>query len=352
MSASSAAALESADELAGGIHSTLARGGERREAQHASASRKIARLRDLLLEGEPLSSPACTRLTSAGINAFRSEDEDCQTSAVLVFVNLCIAAAKRGTQPTEEESPEAFFGSLKALLESPGLGEETEVAAWALARGVALLADGSVDALRPFARAFFLSSVAVLQIRYLATDTDFLSLGMRRDGVPIETIVAAADSEAGQVVIRDMFLSFTLPITLVGVRRTLLVTREAAHVATQAHPQQTQEGHAVAMQGAVSIWNTSDDETKRTAAVLAGLACLLTRGGPDPIRKADAFGGRVILPFLEARPPADKAVARVMLDRWTNRWSLFRIAGAEPEVLASGQGLEGLVLCAIGLLKV
>lgn len=342
---------ESADALAGGIHATLARGGERRESLHASATRKLARLRDLLLQGEPLSASSITLLTSAGINAMRLDDEDAHTSAVLLFVNLCVAAAKRGVVGTDEESPEEFFGTLKALLESPGIGDESEVVSWALARGVSLLADASLDSVKPYARAFFLSSVTVLQMRCLFSDTDFLSLEVQREGTSVEMIVNAADSEAGQVVMRDLYLSLVLPMKLVGVRRTLLVSREAAHAATQAHPFETQQGHQVAMQGAPSAWR-SDDVTKRTAAVLAGLACLLTREGPDPIRKSDAFGGRVVLPFLEPRPPRDRAAPRVALDRWNNRWSLFSLTANSPDVIASGVGLAGLEMCATGMFKV
>jgi hypothetical protein len=343
---------ESADVLASGIHATLSRGGERRESLHASATRKLARLRDLLLEGEPLSGSSLTLLTSAGINAMRLDDEDAHTSAVLLFVNLCVAAAKRGVAGTDEESPEEFFGTLKSLLESPGVADESEVAEWALARGVSLLADASMDTVRPYARAFFFSSVTVLQMRCLFSDTDFLSLGMQREGTSVEMIVNAADSEAGQVVMRDLYLSFVLPMKLVGVRRTLLVSREAAHAATQAHPLETQQGHHVAMQGAPSAWGQSDDVTKKTVAVLAGLACLLTREGPDPIRKCDAFGGRVVLPFLEPRPPRDRAAPRVALDRWNNRWSLFSLTANSPEVLASGIGLAGLEVCAVGMFQV
>ena len=349
MSVSSEA--ESADALASGIHATLSRGGERRESLHASATRKLVRLRDLLLEGEPLSGSSITLLTSAGINAMRHDDEDAHTSAVLLFVNMCVAAAKRGVVGTDEESPLDLFGSLKSLLESPGIGDESEVVAWALSRGVALLADGSLDSVRPYARTFFLSSVAVLQAKCLRTDTDFLSLGMQREGTSVEMIVSSADSEAGQVVMRDLYLSFVLPMTLVGVRRTLLVSREAAHAATQAHPLETQQAHQVAMQGAQSAWRQSDDVTKKTVAVLAGLACLLTREGPDPIRKSDAFGGRVVLPFLDPRPPRDKAAPRIMLDRWNNRWTLFRLTDNSPDLIASGMGLEGLEICATGLFK-
>jgi len=333
-------------DLVSNLHPVLCSTKERAQE---SAARKLARLRDLLLAGEAPDAGDLTLLTSAGIVAARRGDE----AALLVFVSLCIAAALRGTEGTTEESPLEFFGSLKALLEVPGLGEEAEVAAWALRRGVAALAEGTADDLRSFARAFFLSSAAILQTRCLASEDDFLSLSMHSPGgsVSVESVVAAADSEAGQVVLRDMFLSFVLPMTLVGVRSHLLVTREAAHAATQSHPVATRDGHGVAMQGAVSVWESSGCDTKKTAAVLAGLACLLTRGGSDPIRKGHPFGGRVILPFIDPVPPPEGGAARVSLNPWENRWTLFRIRAQTPEVLASGVGLEGLCVCATGLLK-
>ena len=57
------------------------------------------------------------------------------------------------------------------------------------------------------------------------------------------------------------------------------------------------------MAGAEFIWQHSKDELERACALLAGVAILTTRGGEDPIRKKDAFVGRVSLPFLETTPP-------------------------------------------------
>ena len=57
------------------------------------------------------------------------------------------------------------------------------------------------------------------------------------------------------------------------------------------------------MAGAEFIWQHSKDELERACALLAGVAILTTRGGEDPIRKKDAFVGRVSLPFFETTPP-------------------------------------------------
>lgn len=351
MSTSSRA--ETVSDLAFGIHATLSDASGSQIARSGSAARKLCRLRDALLDGEQLSSNDLTMLTAAGIRVSRRDDDDSQTHALLVFVNLCLAAAKRGSTGHHEESPEAFFGSLEKLLESPGIAEESEMAAWALARGIALLPTSTVDDLRPLARVFFLSSATMLQLRAFDCESDFLSLALHRPegSITMDSIVAAADSEAGQVVLRDMYLSFILPMTLVGVRRTLLLTREAAHRATQAHPAETQAAHGLAMQGAVWVWQHSTDVTKRMCALLTGLACLLTREGPDPVRKGDAFGGRVSLPFLEPRPPTNKESVRLFLDRWQNRWVLFRLVQGAPDVMGSGVGMDGLSCCAGALLK-
>ena len=49
------------------------------------------------------------------------------------------------------------------------------------------------------------------------------------------------------------------------------------------------------MAGTEFIWQHSTDALERACALLAGVAILTTRGGDDPIRKQDAFLGRVSL---------------------------------------------------------
>lgn len=344
--------------LASGIHSRLTSVGPKVAVHRESASRKLCRLRDLLLSDDygehgELSQNDLIMLTTAGIVASRREDDDSNTSAILVFVLLCISSARRGIDSNHDPSPQDEFGSLERLMVSPGVWNESDITSWTIGQGIHLLPGAGVDDMRPFANTFFLSSAAMLQQRLLNTSDDFLSLSLhntRDNSNAIESIIAAADSEAGQVVLRDMLLSFTLPMTLVGVRHTLPLPRETSHAAMSDHPTETQDAHGVAMQGAAWVWEHSDKETRRIVSILTGLACLLTRDGPDPIRKANAFGGRVCLPFIYPCPPTNNESTRMSLDMWTNRWFLYRLdRGQTPCILASGAGIDGLITCAVGL---
>mgnify|MGYP006075205619 CR=1 FL=1 len=351
--------FEDPSVLVSGIYSKLTSVGAQAATHRESASRKLCRLRDILVredygEHGELSQNDLILLTTAGIMASRRDDEDSATSASLVFVLLCLCSSRRGTKGNQDPSVLDEIGSLKSLLGSPGVWNESDIVSQKIGRGVYLLTNGTLEDMRPYASSFYLSSAAILQQRLLdAGDDDFLSLTLHKrqeNTQAIESIIAAADSEAGQVVLRDMMLSFTLPMTLVGVRRTLPLARETSHIAMSEHPAETQEAHGIAMQGATWVWDRSEDETTRTVSILTGLACLLTREGPDPIRKADAFGGRVCLPFIQQRAPSNNGLTRMSLDRWTNRWCLYRLEkGQKPDILASGGGLEGLIHCAVGL---
>ena len=77
--------------------------------------------------------------------------------------------------------------------------------------------------------------------------------------------------------------------------------------------------------------------------LLAGVAVLTTKGDEDPIRKADAFGGRVQLPFFETAPPPGRSDARLVLVPHARRWILYHLsARGTPIVLLSQRGFEGL----------
>ena len=137
-------------------------------------------------------------------------------------------------------------------------------------------------------------------------------------------IVDGADSEVGQQVLRDLILSFLLPRELLGARKTLLLPREAIKRAGVEHGLLLSQAHDVAMRGAP--WSFSDDENEihKACALLAGVAILTTRGGEDPIRKQDAFVGRVNLPFFETSPP-NAGVKRLALSPDQQRWVLYKI---------------------------
>jgi hypothetical protein len=147
---------------------------------------------------------------------------------------------------------------------------------------------------------------------------------------------------------RDMILSFLLPSSVVGVRRTLLLPRAVSAKATVEYTDIVQFAHETAMEGLEWTWEHSDDPLKLTCALLTAVACLTTREGEDPIRKADAFGGIVSLPFLNvASPPENKM--RVSLLTESKRWVLFKMQNGEPLVQAALEGLEGLKLTMVGL---
>ena len=147
---------------------------------------------------------------------------------------------------------------------------------------------------------------------------------------------------------RDMVLSFLLPSSVVGVRRTLLLPRVVATRATVEYTDMVQFAHETAMEGLEWTWTHSEDPLKLTCALLTAIACLTTREGEDPIRKADAFGGLVSLPFLQTATPPDTKT-RVSLVPESRQWVLFRVQDGEPIVQAAVEGLEGVKLTLIGL---
>jgi len=182
-------------------------------------------------------------------------------------------------------------------------------------------------------------------------DRDFLTLSARRFAMAASSereealvaIVQAGESELGQQVLRDMMLSFLLPKSVVGVRRTLALSRESATAATAGYPFITEIAHQTAMQGCEFVWKNSDSELKRLCALLSGIAMLTTKGTDDLVRKATAFSGLVQLPFLETVPPSPKQPRLAMVP--TNRsWVLYSLsAKGTPVVELSKRGFDGLI---------
>jgi hypothetical protein len=156
------------------------------------------------------------------------------------------------------------------------------------------------------------------------------------------TVVEAAETEAGQQVIRDLILSFTLPPMVVGVRRSLLLSRAATREATAKYAEQLQNAHEAAMRGALWSWNEDESMLHKMCALLAGAALLTTPGaGLDAVRKGDAFGGRVELPFLATEaPPA--GTRRLALVPHSNEWVVFCSKGSQTLVKLKDEGFRGL----------
>jgi len=125
------------------------------------------------------------------------------------------------------------------------------------------------------------------------------------------------------------------------------MSRAASTAAGVDHADAVNNAHSCAMAGAEFIWQHSQDEMERACALLAGVAILTTRGGDDPIRKRDAFVGRVSLPFFETTPPPP-GVKRLALIPDQKRWVLYKIGKDNaPNVLCNLRGFEGLCDCVL-----
>lgn len=156
----------------------------------------------------------------------------------------------------------------------------------------------------------------------------------------LASLVSAAESEAGQAVLRDIILSFKMPSGVVGVRRTLMLSREANQTAMRLYTEALNSAHEAAMRGAEWSWKSDPDPIHRVSAVLAGMAVIIAKT-PDTIRKGDAFRGRVSLPFIETQPP-DAGVTRLALVPATAAWVVYSVnSDGEPRVQASKAGFDG-----------
>ena len=103
------------------------------------------------------------------------------------------------------------------------------------------------------------------------------------------------------------------------------------------------------MAGSEWIWAQGTDELERLCCLMAGLAVLTTKGGEDPIRKQDAFCGRMQLPFLETAPPPPEAM-RITLIPHAKRWILYKLdQRGMPKILCSLRGFDGFCDVALQL---
>ena len=149
-----------------------------------------------------------------------------------------------------------------------------------------------------------------------------------------------------------MILSWTLPPRAVGLRRIPLLSRDANRVATEQFSPLLQVAHDTAMAGAPWTWQHDASTTHKMAAVLAGLALLLSSGGKgtDVVRKQDAFSGRVNLPFLVTREPADPGCKRLFYEASTDAWIVYQLRSSRRTLVHSRDtGLEGLCTAALML---
>ena len=195
---------------------------------------------------------------------------------------------------------------------------------------------------------FFRNSAACMAHNLLLKEGpgDFVSLrAAAGSAVPREkrllALAQAGESEAGQSVLRDLLLSFLLPSSVVGVRRHLLMSRAASAAAGVDHADQVNQAHSCAMAGTEFIWLHGTSPLERACSILAGVAVLVTKGGEDPMRKQDAFLGRVGLPFFETTPPSP-GVKRLTLVPDQRRWVLYKVGKDNvPSVLCNLRGFDG-----------
>ena len=236
----------------------------------------------------------------------------------------------------------------------------SEVARHTLTLGVSCLEDEASNAIDGLMAFFFRSAGANMAESMLMPDgdQDFVSLALAKPMAEmkgderakrLKALAIAAESEAGQSIVRDLLLSFLLPASHVGVRRTLVLTRASSTRAGVDYPELTSRSHEVAMAGSEWIWTNGTDELERLCCLMAGLAVLTTKGGEDPIRKQDAFCGRLQLPFLETAPPAPEAM-RITLIPHCKRWVLYKLdPKGRPKILCSLRDFEGFCDVALQL---
>lgn len=170
---------------------------------------------------------------------------------------------------------------------------------------------------------------------------DFLAQANNNQEENLQSVADCADSEAGQTCLRDLVLSFKLPRSVVGVRRTSLLGREANKEATTNYSETLGGAHDCAMRGAPWTYAKDTDETHKMCALLSGLAVQMFKHNQSP-RKDDMFYGRVDLPFLETTSPPP-GVTRLALIEHTHEWIVYHLTDRQvPVVQLRQQGFEGL----------
>ena len=175
------------------------------------------------------------------------------------------------------------------------------------------------------------------------SSASFLAAASSTNSVKLAAIADIAESEAGQSVLRDFILSFTLPLGVIGVRKTCLLTRHANNRATREYPAILGEAHDAAMRGAEYSFADDPKRLHKTCALLAGIAVILTKNAQS-VRRDDAFRGRVILPFLETNIEKQyEFLPRLQYIFESDDWVVYRVNGKTglPVVEFRGSGYEG-----------
>ena len=175
------------------------------------------------------------------------------------------------------------------------------------------------------------------------SSASFLASVNSVNNVRLQAIAEIAESEAGQSCLRDFILSFTLPRSVVGLRKTCLLTRKSNTRATKEFPVILGEAHDAAMRGASYSWTDDEKVIHKICSILAGIAVVMTKNAQS-IRRDDAFCGRVSLPFLETRmDPGSEFLPRMHYVADSDSWVVYKMSSKSglPSVDFQGYGFEG-----------
>ena len=155
-----------------------------------------------------------------------------------------------------------------------------------------------------------------------------------------KAVATQACSELGQNALKDLILSFRMPRSAVGVRRTLMLPRETSTIATKQHSNLVHIAHQAAMLTSETVWlDTEYDDTSRICAMLSGLAMFYAADAVD-VRDNEAFHGIVELPFIQAS--VSRTAMRIKLVERT--WYCYEGPTGGPLcVYSKGVGVDGLV---------
>lgn len=345
----------------------------------SASTAKLEQLREDLSNAEHTATLLFVAMTAADVLARGGIAVDAtaarrELDSVLercLWIELCRPPKKRRIEIDDDNRNEQLRIETEELCDQAYL-IRTESSAWAVALAqpgnlarAALQACGAMignavrgdmAVLKQLATVFTASTLAQMEAEMLRSDVEFGNLQVRQiedmgdaqRQTMLEGVVKAAESEAGQCVLRDIIISFLVPRRVIGTRRTLLLDRETADLTTQEFPWVASVAHEAAMQGAHYLYLNSRSDLKKTATLLSALAMLTTRGTDDAPRKAHAFGGRVQLPFLASQPPASRRMWRLALVPPTRSWVVYSLSSrGMPEVVLSRSGLRGLETCAL-----
>ena len=258
---------------------------------------------------------------------------------------LVEALAERPYQSCEDSS-----GWTRVIAQPGNLANSSVRSAGAM---LATAMNDDFEQIKRLSRLFAESTIEQMAVGMLKSDDDFLTLSTRRlnqlsekdRADAVSAVIGAAESEAGQCVLRDLVMSFLLPRSVIGKRRTLLLPREVSDHSSRQYPWIASIAHSCAMQGSEYLWKNSRSELFKTCSLLAGVAMLTTPANTDDlVRKSTAFGGRVQLPFLDTIPPPLRSMTRMALVPATRSWCLYSLSkDGRPLVGICQRGFEGLV---------